>query len=77
MRKFHSAVMVAQPEPSVLDQIADANRTAAKHEHEAEYFDQQGMANVARTRRRIAKHYRERADRLRTSALKAAGRIPA
>lgn len=77
MKKYHSAVMAAQPEPSVLEQIAEANRTAEKLEREAAYFDECGMPHVARTRRRFVAHHRDRADRLRTRTLEATGRIPA
>ena len=74
--KYHSAPTLANPEPSALDQIADANRRAERLEQEAAYFDSEpGMTPVARTRRRLAQRFRDRADRLRTEALRANGRL--
>lgn len=74
--KYHAAPMLPDAEPSVLERIADANRRADALELEAAYFDTEpGMAHVARTRRRLARGFRDRADRLRTKTLRAKGRL--
>ena len=74
--KYHSVPTLATPEPSVLDQIADANRRADRLEQEAAYFDgEPGMTPVARTRRRLAQRFRDRAERLRTETLRAKARL--
>ena len=74
--KYHSAPMLPNAEPSILERIADANRRAETLEREAAYYDNEpGMAHVARTRRRLAHSFRERADRLRTETLCAKRRL--
>ena len=74
--KYHAAPMLPDAEPSILERIADANRRADALEREAAYFDNEpGMAHVARTRRRLAHGFRDRADRLRTETLRAKGRL--
>lgn len=74
--KYHAAPMLPDAEPSILERIADANRRADALEREAAYFDNEpGMAHVARTRRRLARGFRDRADRLRTETLRAKGRL--